>query len=132
VSQNSDNEFWAKFFITVLVIAGVYIYFQVKAFAEWLQIDMGSAWNLLGGAAMVVGIFVGSLWLAAPLRKTMPWAIPIFIFSTFSALGDWSGMRQDMFLVADPAWFGLWWGKMIILSASVAVAFGLYKTLNEY
>ena len=139
MSRSNDNEmlFWMA--VAGLGLLGLFIYFQVKAFADWLHLDWGSAaWMLAGILALAVGVIVafGKGWR---LGKLFPWMLCGFYLFLLPALNWWSlsvpgrlmRFDNDEGNTVGGAWYGNGWWQLVMFAALAGAAYGLNKLQSD-
>jgi hypothetical protein len=136
MSRNDNDEaaFWLVGICLLLVAA--FVYFQVKAFADWVGLDWGSAAYLLGGIITAAAAVIGAIIQGWSIKKLSPWIFCGFYLFTLPALNCWAQLEKNPFhmsrINADLAWYGNGWVQFLIFVALVGGAYGLNKWVDEY
>lgn len=132
MSRNSGGD-WAIPVAIGIGLVALYVYFQVKAFAEWAHLDMHAAGFLLLGGIAVVAALIVALWQSWRLSKVLPWMPFLFVWFLIPALDYWSAPHVGDFMIdTDPAWYGHWWGQALIVLGLAGFGFGINKMLDDY
>lgn len=137
--NRSDNEGFVWMLVIALGMVGLFIYFQVKSFADWVHLDWSSAaWLLSGILTLVagVGVVFSKGW---GLGKLFPWLLCGFYLFTLPALNFWSlsmpgrlDFRIDEYVGnIDRAWYGGGWWQFLIFVALLGGAYGLNKLRED-
>jgi hypothetical protein len=137
--QKGQGDIGTIIFFAVLLILGIWVYSFIKAAANVLHIEWSSAAILIFGLALIAAANVYTLFTSwhGLSRLVLPASFPLAFFALWPALKDWannsggfpsfSGYQYRL----SPAWYGTWWGGILIFSALCGIGWIAYKWLDD-
>lgn len=118
----------------LLVIVGAAAYFVLKGWAESLGVEISSLVFFIIGCVVVVAGITAIILFDFIKRIVLPWlSFPFFGLFWLPALTDWATPHFGPFANTSSesvAWFGSWWGQLLIIAVLAGVAFALMKWLE--
>lgn len=131
MSRNNNDESAVYFGMILLAGVCIYVYFQIKALAAWAHLDMSAAGYMVLGGVAVVAVIVVAILAGWPLSKVLPWMPLLFVWFLIPALNYWSVDREGDYILGSPSWYGLLWGRAVIVLACGVFGWSVYQAAND-
>lgn len=116
----------------LVLLAGLWGYIQIKAFAAWLNVDMDTATSIvLRGGALVAALAV-TLWIGKFLKVFTYSLSGVFLCSI--PLLDYRATHPvaDLIQTTDLAWYGAWWAQSGMFAALLVVGYVLAEWFDSH
>lgn len=135
MQRNNDGEVLFWIVMAGLGLLAIFVYFQVKAFADWIHLDWRSAACMLGGILLLAVSIIVTLTKGWHLGKLLPWMLCGFYPFLLPALNWWSlSVPGRLFRIdnyesssINGAWYGNGWWQLAMFTALIGAAYSLHK-----
>lgn len=113
--RSDDNEALVWLVVIVLGIISIWFYLKVQASAAWLNVDVSTAFSMVG-RTVAVTVGLGLSMFLGWFRKVLPYVPAALLIIMLPALTYWSwayvqpGVPIPM--NSEPEWYGATWAQV--------------------